>query len=417
MQNSMRPLEKAEVKTLPSGLEVAVIRKPGFVRKYAVLATRFGSQVTSMRFSSDGEEYDLPEGTAHFLEHKLFEQEKGNMEERFSELGATSNAFTSNDITGYLFCTNDNFFECLGLLFELVYKPVFSDQGVESERDIIKQEIMMTRDDPDWMGYRTLLTMLYSAHPIAIDPAGTTESIDEITPEVLYAAHDAFYSSDSMTLLIVGDVNPGDVFEVAEILEEKIGAREGQAVEIETVVEPNAVNKTEAKLRMDVARPIVWFGFKDDPTVFAEAPEKRKMAASVLIEAMFGASSKLNDGLYTSGIIDDNLAYDEHYAPDYGYLSLVAATHAAQNGIDPEAYELAKRRLVGMQLKSFDSEEFIAYEFLVDRFHGMDLMDRPSILEAMALDEINRLASHVFGEGRICVLTVEPTETPGGAKD
>lgn len=420
-----RPFEKAEVRILPSGLEVAVIKKPGFVRKYAVLATRFGSQITKMRFMGDREEYDLPEGTAHFLEHKLFEREDGNMEEKFSELGATSNAFTSGDITGYLFCTDDKFIECLGLLFELVYKPVFSDIGVESEKEIIKQEIAMTRDDPDWMGYRTLLTLLYEKHPVALDPAGTVASVEDISSEVLYAAHDAFYGSDNMTLLIVGDVDTEDVFGVASMLESQYGSRKSEEVEVTEVVEPWNVNVTERTIRMDVARPIVWIGMKDDPSRFEGPLAKRRMAASVLIEALFGPSSVLNDELYTDGVIDDNLSYDEHYAQDYGFLNLVAATErkdelvgrvkkalkdATSEGIDEKSYELALRRLTGGLLRSFDSEEFVAYEFLVDRFRGMDLMERPSVLAGIRLEDVNDVAKAVFSEGRVSILTIEPVQ-------
>lgn len=429
MEKEIKPMEKAETKVLPSGLEVAVIRKPGYVRKYAVLATRFGSEVTDFRFGADREEYELPPGTAHFLEHKLFEQEKGNMEEKFSELGASSNAFTSSDITGYLYCTNENFFECLGLLFELVYRPVFSDLGVESEKDIIRQEIMMTRDDPDWMGYRTLLALMYKDHPVAIDPAGTSESIAEITPEVLYAAHDAFYSSDNMTLLVVGDVNPEDVFNVAAILESKVGGKPGQKVEVKLKPEQRQVAMPEGRLDMDVARPIIWFGFKDDPDAFGKDAASRRMAASVLAETIFGPSSALNDSLYTSGIIDDNLSYDEHYSQEYGYVNLVAATNrqdeliqkvmaavaeAAEGRIDEEAFELSRRRLIGSQLKSFDSEEFIAYEFLVDRFRGFDLMERPSLLDRIGLEHVKEVARSIFAKGRSSVLSIMPTKADAG---
>lgn len=429
MGKEIKPMEKAETKVLPSGLEVAVIRKPGYVRKYAVLATRFGSEVTDFRFGADREEYELPPGTAHFLEHKLFEQEKGNMEERFSELGASSNAFTSSDITGYLYCTNENFYECLGLLFELVYKPVFSDLGVESERDIIRQEIMMTRDDPDWMGYRTLLALMYKDHPIAIDPAGTAESIGEITPEVLYAAHDAFYASDNMTILVVGDVNPEDVFDVVTILESKMGGKPGQKVEVKLKPEQRQIAKAEGRLDMDVARPIMWFGFKDDPAAFGEDAASRRMAASVLAEALFGPSSALNDSLYTEGIIDDNLSYDEHYSQEYGYVNLVAATNrpdelkqrvldavaeAAAGRIDEGSFELSRRRLIGSQLKSFDSEEFIAYEFLVDRFRGFDLMERPSLLDRTGLEHVKEVARSIFAAGQASVLTIMPTKPDAG---
>lgn len=425
--NGLKPLDKAQAKVLPSGLEVVVISKPGFVRKYAVLATRYGSQVTSFRFSDDREEYELPAGTAHFLEHKLFEQEKGNMEERFSELGATSNAFTSNDITGYLFCTDDNFFECLALLFELVHKPVFSDLGVEREKDIIKQEIAMTRDDPDWMGYRTLLTLLYKNHPVAIDPAGTTDSVDEITPEVLYAAHDAFYGSDNMTLLVVGDVKPDDVFGVSSVLDGKFGGKRLKKAEVLEVQEPASVAYADGSLRMDVARPIVWMGMKDSPTLFRADAQARRTVASLLMETAFGPSSRLNDELYSSGIIDENLAFDEHYAKDFGYLSLTAATDRPEelvmaikaemtritlDGLDEEAFLRAKRKLTGVLLKSFDSEEFIAYEYLVDRFHGMDLMVRTAAISSASRKDAEDVAKAAFAETSVSVLTITPA-VPG----
>src|SRR5690606_38157317 len=208
--------EELTVGTLPNGLEVFVLRKPGFSKKYAVFSTRYGSIDRTFRHPGDGTWHTVPDGIAHFLEHKLFEEEGGNAFDRFAALGASANAYTSYTMTSYLFSCSDHFRENLDILLDYVQEPYFTDENVEKEKGIIEQEIRMYQDHAAYRTMRTLLNCLYHQHPVRIDILGSVESIRRIDKDTLYRCHEAFYHPSNMALFVVGEVDPGEVFELVE---------------------------------------------------------------------------------------------------------------------------------------------------------------------------------------------------------
>ena len=195
---------------LSNGLTVMVLPRPGFSRKLAYLVTDFGSIHTD--FTLDGREIHAPAGIAHFLEHKMFDL-PGNRDvsAELASLGAGTNAFTSYDMTAYYISCTENFEAALNLLMEFVFTPYFTDESVAKEMGIIDQEIGMNEDAPDSKVFENLMENMYRSHPVRVPILGTSETIRQITPELLNDCHRAFYTPGNMILCVVGDVDPEQV--------------------------------------------------------------------------------------------------------------------------------------------------------------------------------------------------------------
>ena len=169
-----------------SGLRVYIIPKKGFCKYYAIYGTEYGSLDNVLNVPGTDESIKLPDGIAHFLEHKLFEEEDGgNAFDRFALTGASSNAFTSFDMTAYLYSCTDNFYENLDILLDFVNHPYFTNENVSKEQGIIGQEIKMYDDDPEWCLFFNMLQAMFHNNPVKTDIAGTVESISHITPDLL----------------------------------------------------------------------------------------------------------------------------------------------------------------------------------------------------------------------------------------
>ena len=167
--------ERCYYDTLPNGLPVYVLPKPGFSKSFAFFAVHYGGNDTHFRV---GERWhQTPAGVAHYLEHKMFDMPEGNALQVMSERGASVNAFTGADMTGYYFSCTDLVYENLRDLLRFVTTPYFTEESVAKEQGIIGQEIRMIEDDPDWQIYHHLMQALYTDHPIRNGVAGSVESI------------------------------------------------------------------------------------------------------------------------------------------------------------------------------------------------------------------------------------------------
>ena len=201
--------EKCYMEKLENGLQVIIIPKKEIQKKYIIWATKFGSIDNTFIDSTTGEKVVIPDGVAHFLEHKMFEQKNGvDSLYVLMALGLDANAYTTNDHTAYLFECTDHFYEGLDELMDYVQNPYFTDQNVEKEKGIIGQEIGMYDDDPGWQLYINAMDCLYEKNPIKVDTAGTVETISGINPEMLYKCYNTFYHPSNMVLTVVGDFEP-----------------------------------------------------------------------------------------------------------------------------------------------------------------------------------------------------------------
>ena len=208
---------------LTNGLEVCVVPKPGYAKKYAFFSTRYGGMDT--RFCLDGQWLNTPAGIAHYLEHKMFDTREGNALQELAKNGAEPNAFTANAMTAYYFDSTEHFEENLRILLSFVSIPYFTDESVAKEQGIIGQEIRMIEDNPDWQIYTRMLRAMYHRHAARTSIAGTVESIAEITADTLYDCHKAFYTPANMILTVVGDVDPVHVIDLANRVQKFVDCR------------------------------------------------------------------------------------------------------------------------------------------------------------------------------------------------
>ena len=403
----------------PSGLKIMICPKEGFHSTYAVIGTHFGS--INSTFIHNGATVKVPDGTAHYLEHKLFESEEGDAFSRYARTGASANAYTTFDVTCYLFSCTERFKESLEILFDLMQSPYFTPETVAKEQGIIGQEIKMYADNPDWKVNMNLLQAMYQKHPINTDIAGTVESIAEITPEILYECYHSYYNLNNMILCIAGDVDPEEVLEVADAK-----LRRDEPVQTESVFpeEPYGVGQTYIEQTLPVAVPSFALGFKERAgKEFAST--KEMLCTSILLEAFAGESSALYRRLLDEKMI--NSSFGSEYWEGCGYRAVFfggeskmplevaeiikeAVRELHQNGIAQEEFEIAKRCVYGRIARSFDSTFSIASTMINDEFTGRDSLNASEQIAAITLEDVNRRLRDQLDPDNCCLSVIKGIE-------
>lgn len=418
--------ETLHYEKLDNGLDVFVLPKPGFTKTYATFTTRYGSVDNHFR-AAGKEEVRVPDGIAHFLEHKMFEEPEGDIFAAFASQGASANAFTSFDRTVYLFSATESVEANVDTLLNFVQHPYFTDENVEKEKGIIIQEINMYRDNPDWRVYFGLIEALYSKHPVHIDIAGTAESVRSITKEMLYECYHTFYHPSNMSLFIVGGVD-------AEAMLAKVRANQAAktfppAGPIERFFdpEPAEVRRARVETKLPVSLPKCLFGYKEEPDAAAdESSVRRELAAKLMLDALLGSSSPLYQQLYDDGLISDGFGHEFNTGPGYSFSVIGGDTKdpdelvkrvtealaaAATGGIDAGTFERTRRKKIGAYLRMLNSPEAIAGEFTRYRMRGGDLFRVVELYESFTLEEINdRLREHA-NPSRLAVSIVNGSES------
>ena len=405
---------------LPNGLEIRVVPKPGYVKKYAFFATRYGGMDT--RFRLNGRWLDTPAGIAHYLEHKMFDTKEGNALQKLAKNGAEPNAFTSNAMTGYYFDSTDHFEENLEILLSFVSIPYFTEESVAKEQGIIGQEIRMIEDNPDWQLYMGMLRGLYSTSSARTAIAGTVESISHITAETLYDCHKAFYTPSNMILTVVGDVDPVRVVDLARHVLPREG---GPAIPRDHGTEPAEVAQRETRMEMEVSCPQFLAGFKCAPA--AEGEDYLRLAAigDMACDILLGDSSPLYLRLYDQGLINTSFGGAFEMMPGVAYLyaggdSKDARTVAEEirkeavrlvmEGIDEGFYQRVRRSAFGENLRGLNSFENIAVSLMEGYFHGYDPLRFPQVFDTITKDDITAfLRDNITGD-RMVLSEIVPRE-------
>lgn len=408
-----------------SGLPVYFCPKPGFQKRYACFATRFGSIDSSFRRGT-GQIVTVPDGVAHFLEHKLFEGEHGNALEEFSKRGASSNAYTGFNTTNYLFSCADGFYDHLERLIRFVQSPYFTDENVEKEKGIIGQEIKMYEDSPGWRVYFNLLEGLYQVHPVRKDIAGTVETISGIDAALLNECYETFYHPENMILFAIGDEDREEYYtRVDAVLSEHTWEPLGSLERI-FPEEPPAVARRRVEEHMVVSMPRVIVGFKDvHPGLPGPELFTRELSADILLELIFGQATEFYRGLYESELIDDGFHGSHSALADVGHSMIGGDTpdpdrlegailgeleRIRRDGIDTEGFERQKRALTGSFLRYFNSLEFTANHFCGYQFLGIDLLDLIDRLHAVEVGDLDRLLDEHLDPERVSTSVILPKE-------
>lgn len=381
-----------------SGLTIIIYPKKGFNSVYASVATKFGS--INSRFVCDGKEIKVPDGTAHYLEHKLFESEDGDAFTKYAKTGASANAFTSFDVTCYLFSCTDKFDESLEILLDLVQSPYFTEETVAKEQGIIGQEIKMYEDSADWKVMMNLLQAMYKNHPINIDIAGTVDTIAQIKPETLYDCYNAYYNLNNMVMCVAGNVSAEQVLEIAD---KKL--KPCKKVKTESIFpdEPYEVVKNYTEQTLPVAVPMFEIGFKENAPK-TPATTKELICTNILLEAFASESSSLYRKLVDEKLI--NSSFDSEYLEGKGYRAVIlsgesrnpkkvaqiikeAVTELHTHGISKGDFEIAKRAVYGKTISGFDSLTSIASGIINAEFSDRKIFEAIEIFENLTVDDIN----------------------------
>lgn len=413
MEKHFDPILRDELYTerLENGLTVAVLVKPGFRQATARVAVHYGSVDSCFVDPQTGRQVQVPDGIAHFLEHKLFEAPDGNVADRFAELGADVNAYTTHTHTVYYFTTTDHFAACLDLLLDFVQEPYFTPESVAREQGIIEQEIRMYLDDPGWRSSANLMEALYVRHPVRLDIAGTVESIRRIDQDLLYLCHRVFYHPSNMVLFVAGDLDPRAV--VGQVRANFARRQYPAQAPIERCLpeEPQQVAERRRVQELVVSQPIFRLGFKEKVVGLTGRPLlERDLLTSMLLDILVGRGSPLYTRLYESGLIDQRFGFGHAPEVTFGYTYLAGPTpdpagleaqllaglaEAQAEGVAEADFERARRKLMGRILNLMNDLEGLSYLFIDGFFKGIGLFDELPALQSLTAEAANeRLREH-----------------------
>ncbi|MBG9542060.1 EF-P 5-aminopentanol modification-associated protein YfmH [Cytobacillus firmus] len=417
--------EELYYEKLDNGLDVYILPKKGFNKTYATFTTKYGS--IDNHFLPPGKEefIKVPDGIAHFLEHKLFEKEDGDVFQQFSKQGASANAFTSFTRTAYLFSSTSNVELNLETLIDFVQDPYFTEKTVEKEKGIIGQEITMYDDNPDWRLYFGLIENMFKNHPVKIDIAGTIESISHITKDMLYECYETFYHPSNMLLFIVGPVDPDQIMSQVKDNQSKKDYKEMPEIKRQFEEEPPEAAEKKKVLEMNVQTSKCLVGIKSStPNQSGKEMLINEMSLNVLLDILFGKSSEHYSTLYNEGLIDDTFSYDYTQEQGFGFAMVGGDTNdpdrlaetlqkmlldsREKGAISQETLDRTKKKKIGAFLRAVNSPEYIANQFTRYAFNEMDLFDVVPTLESITLEDVENAAGNLISEDRFTVCQVVP---------
>ena len=412
--------ERCWQEILPNGLCVRVVPKPGFARRYAFLGVNFGSIDT--QFTLGGVRHRVPDGIAHYLEHKMFDLPEDNAMNLFAAHGGSPNAFTGYAMTAYYFDCTEEFEENLKILLRLVTEPYFTPESVEKERGIIAQEIRMYEDSAESRVVEDLFDGMFRSHPVRVPIAGTVESIAEITAQSLYDCHAAFYQPGNMVLCVAGDVDPETVVRIA---------REGTPAQPGVLPQrdygaPEALSCPHSRMErtMEVAMPTFAIGFKCPPP--ESEPLRREIVGEIAAEILAGESSALYQRLYEQGLIDAGFSVGYESVKDACLLSatgdsrdpeavlqalLDEAARIVKEGFDRAQFDRLVRSAVGRRTRDLDSFESICYLMGgLYYFDGVDYLRFPEVYASVVPEDVQSFLTETVRPERAALSVVRPKE-------
>lgn len=392
-----------------SGLKIFIMPKENYSSSYAVFGTKYGSIDTKFKRSDSEEWITVPEGIAHFLEHKLFENEDLDAFARYAKTGASANAYTSFDKTCYLFQCSGNFEASLEILLDFVTHPYFTKETVEKEQGIIGQEITMYYDVAGWMSTFNLLRCLYKNHPVRIDIAGTVESISQITDKLLYDCYNTFYNLNNMCLAVVGDITPEQVLGVCDKMLEKA---EPLSIERSFEDEPREIVESYTEYNLAMSMPVFSFGYKEECKELTQDLRKT-IEVNILLEILAGDTSELYNKMFDNGLI--NTSFSKEYFTGFGYEAIMfdgesvnpqavadeikrAVAALKANGIDNEQFENARRSLYGREIMEYNDIDSIANAMVSAYFNGYSVFDTMEIYKSVTKENIEKRLENMMME-------------------
>ncbi len=404
--------------THKSGLKVLLYPMPQSSTTYALFGTNYGSVDVCFKTDDMKDFVTVPDGIAHFLEHKLFESEQGDAFTLFAKTGASANAFTSFDKTCYLFSCADNFNQSLEILLSFVTDPYFTKETVQKEQGIIGQEIRMYEDDPNWRVFFNTLEALYVNNPVRRDIAGTIESIAQIDDKLLYDCYNTFYNLNNMVLGIAGKFEIDDVL---EIMDKTLNKSEQIGITTKTPDEPQQVCKKEVVQNLEVAVPLFAIGFKE------QVPDKDELVkvaveTDILLELIAGKSSALYRRLYDEGLINQTFSCEtvngrgffctmfegESRNPRKVKQEILKEIERLKaDGIDEGDFSRIKKAHYGQSIRDFTNPTKVANSLVNSYFCGCSVYDFIDATSKVTLSDVAQRFQKTFMSERSVISIVE----------
>ena len=412
--------EKLYIEKLKNGLTVMIIPKKGIQKKYIIWGTNYGSNDSAFIVPGEDKVTEVPNGVAHFLEHKLFEQENGtNSLDTLTALGVNANAYTTNNHTAYLYECTDHFYEALDEFMDYVQHPYFTDENVEKEKGIIGQEIMMYDDYPEWKVYLNALVCMYHNNPVKLDIAGSIESISKIDKDILYKCYNTFYNPGNMAMVVCGDFEPEKLLE--EIKKRLIDNKSNGEIKRIYQDEPQEIVKDRIKQKMEVSKPLYTIGIKDVPPDNKEIVKKH-ISIEILLNLIIGSSSDLYKKLYDMGNSFTVPGIEYEFDKTYAHILITGQSkdpeelfnlfkktvkEMKENGVNQEDFERIRKMIYGEYVKEYNEVSDISRMFLSDYFKGINSFDYIEEINTINVEYLEQVLKNVFDEKKMVLSVVE----------
>lgn len=383
-----------------------------------MFGTKYGSVDTRFRIKGEKNFTEVPEGIAHFLEHKLFESEELDAFARFEKTGANANAFTSFDKTCYIFGCSGNFEQSLEILLDFVKHPYFTEATVQKEQGIIGQEIRMYQDDPDWQVLFNLLRGIYENNPVRIDIAGTVESISEITADLLYSCYNTFYNNSNMALAVAGSVTAEQVLKIADRVLKK-----EEPIEIENVFpeepEKPKTDYIEEKLGVDI--PKFALGFKQTHKTAAVTAEQ-SVKTDIALDIIAGKTSLLYSEMLEQGLINPTFGSEYFTGRGFAFPMFIGESREPEkvrdkifaeierlrkDGISDDDFEISAKRLYGIGVRSFNDVDDLANNIISSHFDGYNLFSKTEAFRSVTKEDVYKVITDGFEKEKACLSVIK----------
>ena len=391
---------------LDNGLEVFFYPRENCQNVYATLTTKFGSIYKSFVPIGKTKFLTVPDGIAHFLEHKIFAQEDGEDVALFFEKSGTSyNAHTSLKSTTYEVSGPNNMIQNILFLLDYVQSPYFTLENVEMEKGIIKEEINMCNDNPWNILYDKIRYNTFKEDPIRYSISGSISDIDKINKELLYECYNTFYHPSNMFLVVTGNFDKEQLLKCIKENQDKKNFREYKEVKLKKIKEPNSVYKKDEIVICNTNIPKFSYNIKV-PIDNIKDISKRKLMLYlyIVMNILFDETSEFSFKLKEEKIITNNIDFDMLNTDKHILISLINETfnyEVLKNRIeevlkdfvvDEKSFDRKKKVLISNELFGYDSIVVIN-NIITDNilFDGKIENDIISIIESLNMDELNKI--------------------------
>ena len=321
---------------LDNGLEIYVLPKSNMKNVYATFTTKYGSQTLNFVPYNQTNTIKVNAGVAHFLEHKMFEQETGELPfEFFTRIGADCNACTFLNYTSYLFNGPKETNDALNYLLDYVQAPYFTDENVKKEKGIIIEEARMYQDSPVFTLYDRIRFNAFKKNDIRYPIAGEVSDIEGITKEMLYDCYNTFYHPSNMFVIVAGNVDGEAIIKVIKDNQAGKVFKNSGPIKINTPHEPNDVFKSYEELQMNVPVYKIAYAVKIPLSKYSHMdPKRRNIYFSLIFELLFNASSDFYEMMQNKSYCLSEISIDKQYTDEHALMTLVIDTNHPQELIN-----------------------------------------------------------------------------------